>query len=133
MMPFVASALNEASLLANILVFGTSSFFILATPILFQYVTRRHINRMHYNSESDTYTIYLYNFFLIEYHLQFKTSDIVIPDTPGVFTSFQITNLKRHLFCNFDEISDRSIIVKMLGYDKPLNVNKSKEDDEDDD
>ena len=133
MLPFLASALKEASLLANILVFGTSLFFILATPVLFQYVTRRHINRMHYNSETDTFTVYLYNFFLREYNLQFKTSDIVIPDVPGVFTSFQIKNLNRHLFINFDEINDRSLIVKMLGYDKPLQVNKSKEDDDDDD
>lgn len=134
-LPFLATALQDASILANILVFSTSLFFILATPILFQYVTRRHVNRMHYDSQTDTFTVFLYNFFLRQYTLQFKTSDVVVPDIPGVFTSFMIKNKNRNLFVNFDEIKDRSIVVKMFGYDKPYdpNKNKNKDDDDDDD
>ena len=133
--PFLITSLKDASILANILVFGTSSFFILATPVLFQYVTRRHVNRMHYNSETDTFTVFLYNFFLMEYKLVFKASDILVPDLPGMFTSFKIKNLNRSLFVDYDQVTDKSIVVRILGFDKPIDINKydNKNKDDDDD
>jgi transmembrane protein 70 len=137
MLPFLALSLKEASLLANILVFSTTSFFIFATPLLFQYVTRRHVNRLHYNYETDTYTAFLFNFILQEYKIQFKTTDIQVPDMPGMFTSFHLTNLKRSIFIDYDQVTDKSIVARILGFDKPFDYNKydkkNKQDDDDDD
>lgn len=137
MLPFLTEALSEASLLANISVFGTACFFIFLTPTLFQIVARRHVNRLYYDKQTDTYTTFLYNFFLIEYHIKFQTKDIQVPAVPGPLTSFKVPHLKRKLFVDYNRFSDQEVVEKMLGYDKPIDYykydKKDKKNEHDDD
>lgn len=132
LIPFFYSSLQDSSIIAKIMVAATSAFFIFVTPLLFQFINRRHVNRLYYNYEKEQFTAVLYNFFLMEYKIQFNLKDIYVPDMPGPFSTFTVKNLNRNLFVDYQQVTDLKLVEKILGYDKPIDFNKYDKDDKDD-
>ena len=134
LLPFLVNTLSASTLFAQIFVFGSTGFFIFATPILSQILTRRYVSRMYYNYEEKKFKAILFNFLLIQYKLEFTMDDVFMPDMPGIFTTLRVKSSKRNLFVDLNQINDLKITEALLGYDKPFDIKKyqSKPKDEDD-
>lgn len=52
---------------------------------------------------------------------KFKLKDVQVPENPGMFATFMV-NGKTPLFVDAAQFSDPEHYVKMMGYDKPLDL-----------
>ena len=84
MLPLLTDTLSTSTMFAKLFVFGTTSFFIFATPILSQILTRKYVSRMYYNHDDKKFTAILFNFFLFEYKLEFTIDDVYMPGMPYI-------------------------------------------------
>lgn len=68
--------------------------------------------------------------FLITLLLQtkFKLKDIEVPENPGMFATF-LVNKKTSLFVDAAQFTDPEHYVRMMGYDKPLDLKLSEEEE----
>jgi hypothetical protein len=122
LVPYICT-LQDIPLFAQVMALATTTLFTLCTPFFLQLLTRRHVNRLYYDYDKDKFTAFIFNFFLLEYKIEFSLNDIIVSD--GIFTTFLIKNLnKRPLFVDYNQIYDVSLVEKILGYDKPLNLKK---------
>lgn len=55
---------------------------------------------------------------------KFKVKDIQVPEIPGMFSTF-VVNGKTPLFVDASQFPDPEHYVKMMGYDKPLDLKMS--------
>lgn len=125
--PVLMQTMTEQSILSKLFVYTTCGFFIFVTPLAFQFLTRKYVNRLYYNYQTQTFTAILYNFFLLEYPIKFKLNQVHVPDVPGLFTSMiakMSEKEKRKLFVDFNLIHDADLVAKIFGYDKPLDLDK---------
>jgi transmembrane protein 70 len=131
--PFLMTTMTEQSMLSKMFVYATCGFFIFVTPAVFQMLTRKYVSRLYYNYETKTFTAVMFNFFMIEYSMTFKLRDLYVPDVPGVFTTMiakktsQNASKSRGLFVDYNLISDIDLVKRILGYDKPIDIEKYKE------
>lgn len=58
---------------------------------------------------------------------KFKLKDIQVPEVPGMFSTFMV-NGKTPLFVDASQFSDPEHYVRMMGYDKPLDLKMNLED-----
>lgn len=79
---------------------------------------------MYYNYEEKKFKAILFNFFLFEYKLEFDMNDVHVPDIPGIFSSLKVKSSKRNLFVDLNQVEDVKVVEKLLGYDKPFDINK---------
>jgi len=94
------------------------SFFTFATPLLVHFVSKKYVTEMYYNKITDTYTAITYSLFLRKKQIQFRASDVHVPDIPGMFTTFKARNVP--LFVDSDQFYSIKHYGKIMGYDKPL-------------
>lgn len=59
---------------------------------------------------------------------KFKLKDIQVPENPGMFATFMVNN-KTPLFVDAAQFTDPEHYVKMMGYDKPLDLKLNLEED----
>lgn len=52
----------------------------------------------------------------------FKVSDVVIPEIPGMFTSFKVGKGQVPLFVDAPDFTDLHHYARFMGYDKPLKI-----------
>ncbi|GFG31314.1 hypothetical protein Cfor_12877 [Coptotermes formosanus] len=58
-----------------------------------------------------------------EWKITFTADDVVVPDVPGMFTSFQIKGVP--LFVDPRLFDDPAHYARIMGYDKPINFKLS--------
>ena len=125
LLPFLTNTLSASTFFAQAFVYGTTGFFIFATPLLSQYLTRRYVSRMYYNYEEEKFKAILFNFFLFEYSLEFHIKEVYMPDIPGVFSTLKLKNNNgRSIFVDMNQIEDVKLVEKIMGYDKPFDIRK---------
>lgn len=124
LLPFLSNTLSASTFFAQAFVYGTTGFFIFATPLLSQYLTRRYVSRMYYNEEEQKFKAVLFNFFLREYVLEFELKDVYVPDIPGAFSTLKLRTNNRSLFVDLNQIDDTRLVEKIMGYDKPFDIRK---------
>lgn len=124
LLPFLTQTLSASTFFAQAFVYGTTGFFIFATPLLSQYLTRRYVSRMYYNYEEKKFKAVLFNFFLREYVMEFDLKDVYMPDIPGAFSTLKLKSNKRSLFVDLNQIDDVRLVEKILGYDQPFDIKK---------
>lgn len=124
LLPFLSKTLSTSTFFAQAFVYGTTGFFIFATPLLSQYLTRRYVSRMYYNEEEQKFKAVLFNFFLREYVLEFELKDVYVPDIPGAFSTVRLRTSNRSLFVDLNQIDDVRLVEKIMGYDKPFDIRK---------
>ena len=67
----------------------------------------------------------VYNLFARPKKIEFKLSDVVVPDMPGMFVTFKAKNVP--LFVESSQFYDLRHYGKIMGYDKPLDLMWDKE------
>lgn len=60
--------------------------------------------------------------------MEFKQSDVVIPDVPGMFTTFLAKGVP--LFIEPKQFSDPDQYIKLMGFDKPIDFKLNLDGDE---
>ncbi|XP_023327733.1 transmembrane protein 70 homolog, mitochondrial [Eurytemora carolleeae] len=101
------------------------SFFTFATPLLIHSISKKYVTKLYYNQVEDKYTAYVYNVFVRPKKIEFRTSDVNVPEIPGMFTTFKARNVP--LFVDMSQFYDVSHYGKIMGYDKPLDLHWDKE------
>jgi len=94
------------------------SFFTFATPLLVHYVSKKYVTEMYYNRVTDTYTAITYSLFLRKNQIKFRSSEVHVPDIPGMFTTFKARNVP--LFVESGQFYSIYHYGKIMGYEKPL-------------
>ncbi|CAF3015452.1 unnamed protein product [Rotaria socialis] len=128
--------LHEASIFVAIGYTIISATFVLLTPSLIQLICKRYLTSLYYHEQSQQFTGFYKNFFMMERQIKFRAEDVVVPPITGMFTSMLIKS--KPFFINNDDFFDKQILMKMLGYDKEFDFSKytkdiQKDDDDDDD
>ncbi|CRK95463.1 CLUMA_CG008932, isoform A [Clunio marinus] len=105
---------------------GFVGFFTFVTPFLLHVVTRRYVTELYYNPKTDEYNATTISFFLTKKKTIFKPEDVVVPEVTGMFTSFVVKNKSGKkpaaLFVDPKLFEDPQHYVKIMGYDKPLDL-----------
>lgn len=125
-LPLLVDNLSTSGLAAQIMVYGTASFFIFVTPLISVLFTKRYVSRMYYNYDEQVFKAVLFNFFLLEYSIDIKLKDLYVPEMPGAFSTLKTKSTNKSLFVNLDHVTDVQLVEKILGYDQPFDVNNLK-------
>jgi len=101
------------------------SFFTFATPLLIHSISKKYVTKLYYNQVEDKYTAVVYNIFIRPKKIEFKVSDVEVPDIPGMFTTFKANSVP--LFVEGSQFRDITHFGKIMGYDKPTDLMWDKE------
>jgi len=101
------------------------SFFTFATPLLIHSFSKKYVTKLYYNQVEDKYTAVVYNIFIRPKKIEFKVSDVEVPDIPGMFTTFKANSVP--LFVEGSQFQDITHYGKIMGYDKPMDLMWDKE------
>eukprot|EP00092_Neocalanus_flemingeri_P016777 GFUD01018146.1.p1 GENE.GFUD01018146.1~~GFUD01018146.1.p1 ORF type:complete len:249 (-),score=58.98 GFUD01018146.1:113-859(-) len=101
------------------------SFFTFATPLLIHSISKKYVTKLYYNQVEDKYTAVVYSIFIQPKKIEFKVSDVEVPDIPGMFTTFKANSVP--LFVEGSQFRDLNHYGKIMGYDKPLDLMWDKE------
>jgi len=96
------------------------SFFTFATPLLIHSISKKYVTKLYYNEAKDKYTAVVYSLFLKPRKIEFKLSDVQVPDIPGMFTTFKARNVP--LFVEGSQFNEPMHYGKIMGFDKPLDL-----------
>lgn len=125
--PYLLLHAGDHNVVATVAVGGVIGFFIFATPLLIHWITKKYVTDLYFNKESGQYTAATITFFLRRKELAFKSSEVVVPDIPGMFT-FLIAKGKP-LFMDPQMFLSREAYIRLMGYDKPLEWELPKQED----
>ncbi|XP_071446472.1 transmembrane protein 70 homolog, mitochondrial [Hetaerina americana] len=93
-------------------------FFTFVTPVLLHLITRKYVTDIHHNAKTGVYTATLLTFFLGVKKVSFLANEVVVPDVPGLFTTFKVKGSS--LFVDPRMFEDPNHYGKLMGYDKPI-------------
>ncbi|GBN84437.1 Transmembrane protein 70, mitochondrial [Araneus ventricosus] len=124
-LPVVIKDLSQTSIALSCGVVLFSSFF-LSTPLLLDWITKRYVMQLHYDSSTQLFTATTVNLICQQQELQFSADDVTVPDLPGLLTSFEVKG--RPLFVDANQVKDPEAYSLMMGYDKPLDLKLSSEE-----
>ena len=108
-----------------------TAMFVLLTPSLMQLICKRYLTSLYYHEQTEQFTGFYKNFFMIEKQIKFRAEDVQVPPLTGIFTSMLIHN--KPFFVNHTDFYDKTILFKMLGYDKDFDFSKYTKDTQNDD
>ncbi|KAH8322436.1 hypothetical protein KR067_004854 [Drosophila pandora] len=97
---------------------SVGGFFTFVTPLLLHFITKKYVTELHYNPQTEEYTATTISILLQKIKTKFRPNDVVVPEVPGMFTSFLVN--KRPLFVDPALFDDPEHYVKIMGYDKPI-------------
>ncbi|XP_039446791.1 transmembrane protein 70 homolog, mitochondrial [Culex pipiens pallens] len=97
---------------------GIAGFFTFVTPLLLHLITKRYVTELYYDVTTKEYTASTITFFLMKQQTKFKLEDVVVPEIPGMFTTFMVG--KKSLFVDPKLFPDPTHYIKIMGYDKPI-------------
>ena len=118
--------LEEASIFVAIGYSIISATFVLLTPTLIQMISKRYLTSLYYHENTEQFTGYYKNFFMLERQIRFRAEDVEVPPITGMFTSMLIRN--QPFFINHDDFDDKTLLKRMLGYDKEFDFSKYSKD-----
>jgi hypothetical protein len=123
--------LEEASVYMAIGYTIISATFVLLSPTLIQFICKRYLTSLYYHEQTEQFTGFYKNVFMIERQIKFRAEDVQVPPITGMFTSMLIKN--QPFFVNHDDFYDKPVLMKMLGYDKEFDFSKYTKDIQNDD
>lgn len=103
--------------------FGFVGFFTFVTPFLLHMITKKYVTHIYFDFSTGKYSAICLTLFLREKKITFTTDDVVVPDVPGMFTSFQIKGIP--LFVDPRLFDEPGHYAKIMGYDKPIDFKLS--------
>jgi len=112
----LASATDDFKFKAGLL--GTFSVMVMSTPVMVQYVTKKYVTDVYYNSDSKIFTLAYRSLFLRRKEFQYEAKDVKVPLLGGMFTTHMIKG--RPFFIELSEFRSKQVYIHMVGYDKPM-------------
>lgn len=106
------------SLPLQVLFYGIIGSFTLITPALLHFLTKGYVIRLYHKAATDTYKAITYNVVLSETSTVFHQSDVRIPDSTHVFTTFYAKT--KSLLVNPMLFPNPEDYDHLMGYDKPF-------------
>ena len=100
-------------------VLGTGVFlgiFTFATPLLIHSFSKKYVTKLYYNQVEDKYTAVVYNIFVRPKKIEFKVTDVEVPQIPGMFTTFKANSVP--LFVEGSQFTDITHYGKIMGYEE---------------
>lgn len=118
---FAQNNIVFGSLPLQILFYGIIGSFTVITPVLLHFVTKGYVIRLYHEATTDTYKAITYNVVLSETSTVFHQSDVKIPNSAHVFTTFYAKT--KSLLVNPSLFSNPKDYDHLMGYDKPFTFN----------
>jgi transmembrane protein 70 len=118
--------LADASMIVAVGYTIISATFVLLTPSLIQMISKRYLTTLYYQEQTQQFTGFYKNFFMMERQIKFRAEDVEVPPITGMFTSMLIKN--QPFFINHEDFLDKPVLMKMLGYDKEFDFSKYTKD-----
>lgn len=106
-----------------------AGFFTFVTPLLLHFITKKYVTELHYNPKTEEYTATTISILLYKIKTKFRPSDVVVPEVPGMFTSFKVKD--KALFLEPTLFDNTEHYIKIMGYDKPIDFKLNVQPDED--
>lgn len=111
---------NQASSLPVLIATCTvAGFFTFVTPVLLHQLAKRHVNRITYSKKDDNYIAHTMSFFFKDIKIPIAPGEAQVPDNGGMFTTMEVRGIPLMVEM---EAFDKTHLVRLLGYDKPLNI-----------
>lgn len=119
-LPYIFAQNNVVfgSLPLQILFYGIIGSFTVVTPVLLHFVTKGYVIRLYHEATTDTYKAITYNVLLSETSTVFHQSDVKIPNSTHVFTTFYAKT--KSLLVNPGLFPNSKDYDHLMGYDKPF-------------
>ncbi|XP_040850177.1 transmembrane protein 70, mitochondrial isoform X3 [Ochotona curzoniae] len=118
-LPYIFAQSNLfGSLPLQVLFYGIVGSFTLITPALLHFVTKGYVVRLYHEATTDTYRAVTYNVVLSETSTVFQQSDVEIPNSAHVFTTFYAKG--KSLLVNPMLFPNPEDYNHLMGYDKPF-------------
>ncbi|XP_053516897.1 transmembrane protein 70, mitochondrial [Artibeus jamaicensis] len=115
---FAQNNIVFGSLPLQILFYGIIGSFTVITPVLLHFVTKGYVIRLYHEATTDTYKAITYNVVLSETSTVFHQSDVKIPNSAHVFTTFYAKT--KSLLVNPSLFLNPKDYDHLMGYDKPF-------------
>ncbi|XP_062044322.1 transmembrane protein 70, mitochondrial [Lepus europaeus] len=118
-LPYIFAQNNMfGSLPLQVLFYGIIGSFTLITPALLHFLTKGYVIRLYHKAATDTYKAITYSVVLSETSTVFHQSDVRIPDSTHVFTTFYAKT--KSLLVNPMLFPNPEDYDHLMGYDKPF-------------
>ena len=95
---------------------------IFLSPLILNWFTRRYVTQLYYNDKSQQFTAQRLNIINRPVTLSYKASEVQIPESLGVFTTYTVGSKRKPLFIDPNLVLDFDVYKKMLGFDKPIDL-----------
>ena len=99
---------------------------IVLSPLILNWFTKRYVTELYYNYETQVFTAWILNLLCRRVCVQYRASDVSIPDSVGVFTTYIVGPKGKPFFVDPEFVTDFNAYKLMLGYDKPLDIKLNK-------
>ena len=119
--PYLYTALLEHSPLIKGLMGGVVGTFVVVTPLLIHSITRRYVTNMYYNPVDGEFTVDTLTFFVGRKRETFTAADVSSEVMASMFSNLEVKG--RPLLIDPSCFSDREAYIKLMGYDKPMDLN----------
>ncbi|XP_072525039.1 transmembrane protein 70, mitochondrial [Salminus brasiliensis] len=96
-------------------IFGGFTFL---TPVLLHMISKKYVLRLYHNKDTDTYTAFTYNVFLMEKKTTFYQSEVTLPDMSRMFTTFYAG--KHPMLVDPSLFNVPQDYNHLMGYDQPF-------------
>jgi transmembrane protein 70 len=118
--PLIYNQVADLHWALALMVGSVASFFVFVTPVLLHIITKRYVTRMYWDSETNKFSATTYSLFLRELEHNFIAEQVVVPSTPGIFTTILVNGGKTPLFLDPSLFVDKRALIHLLRYNEPL-------------
>ncbi|ELU02689.1 hypothetical protein CAPTEDRAFT_174427 [Capitella teleta] len=126
--PFIVAQLDSLPRVLQFAVSGGVSFFILVTPVLLHFLTKRYVTSIYFNRDEEEFTAATYTVVLREKLHKFSVKDIEVPSSPMLLTTVTVKGTP--LFFDPSYFIDQDAYNKLMKYDEPIDWEVPKKESE---
>ena len=118
MQPVVFSHANSLPVVLKFALTGGVSFFVLGTPLLLHWLTKRYVLHMYYNEDKKEFSAALYNIFAKKNYVTFSVDDVQFSVGPDILNSIFVH--KKPMMFDPECFLVTEAYIRLMKYDKPL-------------
>ncbi|ESO86529.1 hypothetical protein LOTGIDRAFT_97530, partial [Lottia gigantea] len=115
MLPFIVFSLKD-DMYSKIVTAATFSGFIIITPILMHFITKKYIISIYYDEETKIFTATSFSLFVRRKDHIFTAKDVDL--NPGAFSSIKVKGFP--LLLDESRFFDQSYCYEIMSLDKPI-------------
>jgi len=93
---------------------------IFISPLILNWFTKRYVTQLYYQDKTGQFTAKRLNLINRPVTLSYKPTEVQIPASLGIFTTYTVGSKKQPLFVDANLVVDSNAYLKMLGLDKSI-------------